>query len=51
MATGIKSKIQKNCVGIMDIMVKDGNWDTATRHEDALIMNTFYYKVYTLATH
>ncbi len=34
------------CVGVMDILVKDGNWDTPTRHEDALIMNTFYYKVY-----
>jgi len=33
--------------GIMDFMVADANWDTPTRHEDALIMNTFYYKMFT----
>jgi len=33
--------------GVMDIMVGGANWDTPTRHEDALIMNTFFYKSFT----
>jgi len=31
--------------GVMDMLVADANWDTDTTHEDALIMNTFFYKV------
>jgi hypothetical protein len=31
--------------GLTDILGADANWETDTLHEDALIMNTFYYKV------
>eukprot|EP00277_Geminigera_cryophila_P032750 CAMPEP_0173127242 /NCGR_PEP_ID=MMETSP1102-20130122/57666_1 /TAXON_ID=49646 /ORGANISM="Geminigera sp., Strain Caron Lab Isolate" /LENGTH=463 /DNA_ID=CAMNT_0014036805 /DNA_START=42 /DNA_END=1433 /DNA_ORIENTATION=+ len=33
--------------GVMDMLVADANWDTDTTHEDALIMNTFFYKAFT----